>query len=136
MEFIRFKRDGGPVTVKIMIKAPSGKVLWKYLYTADDKKFMGGFLDSSDPGNTPAPDSDGFVVYTHALGVPEELELDTNTWEIKLVNISDDQQAVDLKLKWDQDDTTIEDWEKPNININPDSGDKILGSALLMGKME
>ncbi|MCD6162094.1 MAG: hypothetical protein J7K40_06745 [candidate division Zixibacteria bacterium] len=122
MDLIRFNyknngEDAGAVTIHIDI---DGLMLWQYVYKADDKKFEGNYRDKKP--------------HVHALGMPSELELDSNEWEVRLINSSDDSRDYKIKIVWRQDGNDLFVWEKSDTLIPAEPAKRLTGSALLAGK--
>jgi len=117
MELVKFKKDGGAVTAQISI---SGIVSWGYIYTGD--------MDFKDKGNNE-------VSNEHVLGMPKDLDKDTNTWNIRLANVTDDEQEYQVQIAWKQDGNILKEWrgsEPKKSKVKPDSIVFEKGDALLV----
>lgn len=122
MNLIRFNKknngeDAGAVTIHITI---DGFVHWQYVYKADEKKFVKNYHDEKP--------------HMHALGLPSELELDNNEWEVRLINSSDESQDYKVKIVWKQDGSDLFLWEKSGTLIPADPAIRLTDSALLAGQ--
>ena len=115
MELIRFKKNGGPVTIHMKIE---GLVAWRYKYVAEDKKFV-------KHSQMPEP-------YSHMLGLPHDLENDINSWDIQIGNPSDEDQNYTATIVWEQDDNKIHEWSRSKT-IKPDAAVVEEDDCLLVG---
>ena len=93
MELIKFKNNGGFVTVNIQI---DGLVSWRYVYVTDIYKF-------TEYNSDPAP-------YIHILGFPKDLDGDINSCDINILNLSDTDQDYMIEITWEQDGAILKTW--------------------------
>ena len=116
MELIQFNKNGGPVTIEIVIQ---GADVWSYVYAGD---FM--FKNNSGTGRTAS----------HTLGLPVNLDNDIHSWDIRFGNISDEIIAAAGIVTWKQDEQVINIWTK-QVQVPPGSAIKISDDAFLIGNV-
>ncbi|MFQ5754168.1 MAG: hypothetical protein ACE5HI_19450 [bacterium] len=95
-----------------------GLVTWRYVYACDNGTFK---KNSQDPGP-----------FIHTLGLPHELNNDTDSWDIYLANISDKEQKYTAQIKWQQDGRELHTWQKSG-SLPSDSSDVKQDNAWLIG---
>jgi len=115
MELVKFKKNGGLVTINIVI---NGLVAWRYVYVTDTHNYV---KTSSDP----AP-------CIHVLGFPDTLEGDVNSWDIQLANVSDSDQDYKIEVAWEQNGAVLKTWLDSG-NIASDTAKVVSANAWLIG---
>jgi hypothetical protein len=115
MELIKFKKDGGGVSIRISIV---GLVAWRSVYVADEKKFVN---NSQSLGPT-----------KHLLGFPHDLQNDVHSWDIQLGNPSDDKQSYKIEIEWEQDENQLHVWTRKG-ELPKDKAKVEMDDALLVG---
>lgn len=116
MELIQFNKNGGPVTIDIVI---NGANIWSYEYVGDST-----FKNNSGTGNEAA----------HTLGLSVNLDNDINSWDIRFGNISEDAFVAAATINWKQDGQLIKTWTKqvlvPGLSVA-----NVFDDALLIGNV-
>jgi len=95
MEIIRFRPGGGAVSFRVEV---TGLVVWRYRYDADGAVFVR--KSSEGPGPS------------HALGNPEELRGDVNSWDVHMVSPDEKSRDYRIEVSWSQDGGRIHHWQK------------------------
>ncbi len=116
MELIQFNKNGGPVTIDIVI---NGAKIWSYEYVGDSTfKNNSGTSDDSK----------------HTLSQPVNLDNDINSWDIRFGNISEDAFVAAATINWKQDEQLLKTWTKqvlvPGVSVT-----KLSDDALLIGNV-
>lgn len=95
---VKYNKAGGNVIIKITINAPM--MHWNYRFQQSDSANDTTFTGTSE-------DSDLGKIRKHSLGFPNDLKGETDTWEVRLANLSDKEQSYDVKIEWIQDEKTL-----------------------------
>jgi hypothetical protein len=114
MELIQFNKNGGPVTIDIVI---DGLKVWSYVYSGDFT-----FKNNSVSGRE----------RNHTLGLPVNLDNDINAWDIRFGNISENSIAAIATINWMQDGQVLNTWTR-QVQVLGESATKISDDALLIG---
>jgi hypothetical protein len=116
VKLIRFKYDGGPVTVEIAVE---GLVEWRYKYVTDTNRLIRTSEQESP--------------FVHTVGMPDDLHLDSNSWDFKLVNTGDAEAEYAITIRWHQDGEELATWSAGGTlaggELAIDAGDAFLTRA-------
>jgi hypothetical protein len=116
MELIQFNKNGGAVTIDIVI---NGAKVWSYEYVGDSTfKNNSGTSDDS----------------RHTLSQPVNLDNDINSWDIRFGNISEDAFVAAATIRWNQDGQLLKTWTK-QVLVPGAAVAKVSDDALLIGNM-
>jgi hypothetical protein len=116
MELIQFNKNGGAVTIDIVI---NGAKVWSYEYVGDSTfKNNSGTSDDS----------------RHTLSLPVNLDNDINSWDIRFGNISEDAFVAAATIHWKQDGQLLKTWSK-QVLVPGASVAKVSDDALMIGNM-
>jgi hypothetical protein len=113
MELIQFNKNGGPVTIDVVI---NGAKIWSYEYVGDV------IIKNNSRKNDDSK---------HMLSLPVDLENDINSWDIRFGNISDDSFTASATINWRQDELLLKTWTK-QVLVSGVSLAKISDDALLI----
>ena len=116
MELVKYRFQGEAVIIEVTIR---GLVAWRYVYNADDRRFV---RTSQDSGPS-----------VHTLGLPHELNNDINNWDVQLANLSDANQDYEVAITWKQDGNVLHVWRPEPGSLAPGAVKIEPGSALIAG---
>lgn len=120
---VKYSKTGGNVIIKITINAPM--MHWNYKFQQTDS--------TNDTTFTGTSEDDGMNnIRKHSLGFPNDLKGETDTWEIRLANLSDKEQKFDLKIEWIQDELVLKDKWIVEGKIPSGKPEIVIDSAILI----
>lgn len=125
---VKYNKAGGNVIIKITINAPM--MHWSYRFQQKDS--------TNDTTFTGTSEDDGLGnIRKHSLGFPNDLKGERDIWEFGLANLSEKEQAYEIKIEWIQDQTELKNGVLKDVWIKKgtvDSGkpENITDAAILI----
>jgi hypothetical protein len=116
MELVQFSKNGDVVTFRVTV---NGTLAWRYVYVADNYKFSKTNQDSPP--------------YEHAVGLPNEINNEINTWDFQLGNLSAAAVPYTLEITWMQNGNPIHSWNQSGTITASQKATTVSDSAMLVG---
>ena len=120
---VKYNKAGGNVIIKITINAPL--MHWNYKFQQADSTNDTTFTGTSE-------DSDLGKIRKHSLGFPNDLKGETDTWEVRLANLSDKEQTYDVKIEWIQDEKILNEVWKVDGKLPSGKPEILIDTAILI----
>jgi hypothetical protein len=104
-------------TVVMIVISVEGTVFWDYNLDIDGFSFKEQGLTKSS--------------VDHTVGLPSEINLDNHYWTIRVINGTDGDVDVNVKVTYYQDDVQLIDQSVEQLTLSADSSETINGNAIL-----